>query len=181
MLEAAGLPIEVAAADIDERAVEARAGAASAGQAALVLAGEKAKVASMRWPGRIVVGADQTLALGEQRFSKPRDRNAAHAQLRALAGREHALHAAVAVAQDGRILFSEVDTARLTMREMSDQFIAAYLDAVGIAATSSVGAYQVEGLGIQLFARIDGNHFTILGLPLLALLSFLRRAGLLLG
>jgi septum formation protein len=177
MIEAAAIPADVVAADIDERAVEARAGAVNAREAAVVLAQEKARVAGLKWPGRIVVGADQTLSLGQQRLHKPRDRSAARDQLRTLAGRSHQLHSAVAVAREEGIVFSHVETVRLTMRSVSDRFIDTYLDAVGPEAMSSVGAYQVEKLGVHLFERIEGDHFTILGLPLFALLAFLRREG----
>jgi septum formation protein len=173
MLEAAGIPVDLAAADIDERAVEARAGAAS--EAATVLAREKALVGATQQPDRVVVGADQTLALGPQRLSKPQNRAAAGEQLRTLSGRRHELHSAVAVARAGRVVFSHVETARMTLRPISDRFIDTYLDVVGSDAMSSVGAYQVEKLGIHLFERIEGDHFTILGLPLLPLLAFLRR------
>jgi septum formation protein len=177
MIEAAGIPVEVAAADIDERAVEASAGVSDATQTAIMLAQAKARAVGSQRPGRIVVGADQTLALGQQRFDKPPDRAAAREQLRALAGRSHELHSAVAVVRDQRVVFSHVETARLTMRALSDRLIDTYLDAVGPQALSSVGAYQLEKIGVQLFERIEGDHFTILGLPLLALLAFLRRDG----
>ena len=177
MIEAAGIPLEVAPADIDERAVEARASAGSAGDAAALLAREKARVAAGRVKGRFVVGADQTLALGKTRFTKPVDRDTAREQLRALSGQTHELHSAVALARDGRVVFSHVDTARLTMRSLSERFLDAYLDVAGEAVTKSVGGYQLEGLGSQLFERIEGDYFTILGLPLFALLGFLRREG----
>ncbi|MGA8227891.1 MAG: Maf family protein [Xanthobacteraceae bacterium] len=177
MIEAAGIPVEVAAADIDERAVEASAGVSDATQTAIMLAQAKARAVGSQRPGRIVVGADQTLALGQQRFDKPPDRAAAREQLRALAGRSHELHSAVAVVRDQGVVFSHVETARLTMRALSDRLIDTYLDAVGPQALSSVGAYQLEKIGVQLFERIEGDHFTILGLPLLALLAFLRRDG----
>ena len=111
------------------------------------------------------------------RFSKPADRAAARVQLTALAGQTHALHAAVAVIRDGAILFEHVGIARLTMRPLSDDILDRYLDAAGAAVTASVGGYQLESLGIQLFERIDGDHFTILGLPLLRLLAYLRIEG----
>jgi septum formation protein len=117
--------------------------------------------------------------LGDCLFNKPADRAQALAQLKALVGRAHELHSAVAVAQDGKILFAHVAVARLTMRRMSEADIAVYLDAAGEAVTSSVGAYQLEGLGVHLFERIEGDHFTILGLPLLPLLDFLRSQNLL--
>ncbi|HYW60509.1 MAG TPA: Maf family protein [Xanthobacteraceae bacterium] len=177
MIEAAGIPLEVAPADIDERAVEARAVAGSATDAAVLLAREKARVAGAAFTGRFVVGADQTLALGRARFTKPVDRDVAREQLRSLAGRTHELHSAVAVARDGRVVFSHADTARLTMRTLSERFLEAYLDAAGKSVSASVGGYQLEGLGSQLFEKIEGDYFTILGLPLFALLSFLRREG----
>lgn len=175
MLEAAGIPTELAAADVDERAAEVSAGPLGAIDAAVVLAQQKAQVVAKQLRGRLVVGADQTLALGHERFSKPPHRAAARAQLRALSGRSHDLHSAVAVARDDRVVFGHVETARLTMRVLSDRFIETYLDAVGTEVASSVGGYQLERLGIHLFERIEGDHFTILGLPLLSLLAFLRR------
>ena len=181
LLEAAGIPLEVVPADIDERAVEARAAVGSAAEAATLLAREKARVGGSAVTGHFVVGADQTLALGRARFTKPTDREAAREQLRALAGRTHELHSAVAVARDGRVVFSHVDTARLTMRPLSERFVEAYLDAAGSSVTKSVGGYQLEGLGSHLFERIEGDYFTILGLPLFALLGFLRREGVLAG
>jgi septum formation protein len=144
------------------------------GEIAALLAREKALFVSSRQPGRYVIGADQTLALGDRLFSKPAGRAQAAEQLRALAGRAHELHSAVAVARDGKILFGDVAIARMTMRRLDEAEIAAYLDAAGEAVTSSVGAYQLEGLGVHLFERIEGDHFTILGLPLLPLLAFLR-------
>src|SRR5262245_49510133 len=181
LIEAAGVPLEIAPADIDERAVERRAGAGTPADAASLLAREKSRAGCAGHKGRLVVGADQTLALGRQRFTKPVDRDTAREQLRTLAGRTHELHSAVAVARDGRVLFSQVDTAKLTMRSLSDEFLAAYLDAAGEAVTASVGGYQLEGLGSHLFERIEGDYFTILGLPLFALLHFLRREGCLVG
>jgi septum formation protein len=181
MLEAAGIPIEIAPADIDERGVEWRAAPASASEAALVLAREKARTIAMQLPGRFIVGADQTLALGRARFTKPADRAAAYEQLRSLSARTHELHAAVAVARDGRVIFSHVDVAKLSMRALSDRFLDNYLDVVGDDVRQSVGGYRLEWLGAQLFERIDGDYFTILGLPLLQLLAFLRREGCLAG
>ena len=181
LLEAAGIPLEVAPADIDERAVEKRASAGTAADAASLLAREKSRAGCAGRKGRLVVGADQTLALGRTRFTKPVDRDSAREQLKSLAGRTHELHSAVAVARDGRVLFSKVDTARLTMRELSDAFLDAYLDTAGESVMASVGGYQLEGLGSHLFERIEGDYFTILGLPLFALLGFLRKEGCLAG
>lgn len=177
MLVAAGVPVEVRPADLDERSLESGAGSAGPGTVAAFLAREKALVVARANPGRLVVGADQTLALGARRFAKPVDRAAAGEQLRALAGRTHELHSAVAFVQDTTMLFEHVGVARLTMRPLSDRLIDLYLDAAGDAAAASVGAYQIEGLGVQLFERLDGDYFTILGLPLLAALDFLRQRG----
>jgi septum formation protein len=177
MLEAAGIPIEVSIPDVDERAVEAAAGPRTPIEAAAILAREKAKAVARHMPHRLVVGADQTLALGARRFNKPRDCAAARTQLMALAGKTHHLHSAVALAQDGEVLFEGTDTASLTMRNLSESFLDSYVEAVGGAVLDSVGAYQLEKLGIHLFERVEGDHFTILGLPLLRLLEFLRQQG----
>ena len=179
LLANAGIDFEAIPAHIDERAVQQGSGLSAPADIAALLAGEKALAASARLPGRVVVGADQTLALGEQLFSKPAGRAQAAEQLRALAGRSHDLHSAVAVARNGKILFSDVSAAQMTMRQLTGADIRAYLDHAGEAVTSSVGAYQLEGLGVHLFERIEGDHFTILGLPLLPLLAFLRSERLL--
>ena len=181
LLEAAGIPVEIHPADVDERGIEASAGRDDPGEVAALLARAKAKTVAAGMPGRLVLGADQTLALGSRRVSKPKDRAAAADQLRALRGNIHALHSAVALARDGAIVYEQVDTARLTMRAFSEEFLQSYLDAAGPAVTASVGAYQLEGLGVQLFERVEGDHSTILGLPLLPLLAWLRKAGLLAG
>lgn len=175
VLESAGLPLEIAPADIDERAVE-RAATGGAGAVAAHLAVEKARAVARQKAGRLVLGADQTLVLGERRFSKPTDRASAAEQLTALRGRTHELHSAVALVRDAEVLFAHTQVARMTMRPFSDHFLSAYLDHAGDAVLTSVGGYQVEKSGIQLFERIEGDHFTILGLPLLPLLAFLRRA-----
>lgn len=177
LLEAAGIPVEVRPASLDERAVEASAPTDNPSTVAALLAREKALRVTANVPGRLVVGADQTLALGSRRFDKPTDRAGARAQLQALAGRTHELHAVVAVARDGEVLFEHAAVARLTMRPLSDALLDRYLDAAGAAVTSSVGAYQLEALGVHLFERIEGDHFTILGLPLLPLLAYLRAEG----
>lgn len=175
----AGIGFEAVPAEIDERAVQQGSGFSAAGDIAALLAREKALWVSARKPGRFVVGADQTLALGTRLFSKPADRAQAAEQLRALAGHSHELHSAVAVARDGKILFEGADVAQMIMRRLAEAEIEAYLDEAGEAVTSSVGAYQLEGLGVHLFERVEGNHFTILGLPLLQLLAFLRSQRLL--
>jgi septum formation protein len=179
LLGEAGIAFVAIPADIDERAVQQSAALVAPGDVAAHLAREKALAIALSEPGRYVVGADQTLAVGKTLFSKPAGRIAAAEQLRALAGRVHELYSAVAVARDGKILFEDVSVARMTMRQLSDAQIAAYLDEAGERVTASVGAYQLEGLGVHLFERIDGDHFTILGLPLLPLLAFLRHQGLL--
>jgi len=177
LLQGAGIPIEIVVADIDERGVEAKAALADPGDVAVLLAKEKARAVSMQRPERLVIGADQTLALGQQRFSKPADRNAAREQLKLLRGNTHALHSGVAIMRNGAVVFEHCAVARLAMRAFSDAFLDSYLDAAGDAVTASVGAYQVEGRGVQLFERIDGDHSTILGLPLIPVLEVLRREG----
>jgi septum formation protein len=179
LLVGAGIAFAAVPADIDERAVQEASGLMTPGDIASLLAREKALFVSSRRPGKYVIGADQTLALANRLFSKPAGRAQAAEQLRALSGHTHELHSAVAVARDGKILFSDVAIARMTMRAMDEAGIAAYLDAAGEAVTSSVGAYQLEGLGVHLFERIEGDHFTILGLPLLPLLAFMRSERLL--
>jgi septum formation protein len=179
LLTNAGIAFEAVPADIDERAVQQASGLTAPSDIAALLAREKALSVSSRQVGKYVIGADQTLALGDRLFSKPAGRAPAAEQLRALAGRPHELHSAIAVARDGKILFAEIAVARMTMRALDEAGIDAYLDAAGEAVTSSVGAYQLEGLGVHLFERIEGDHFTILGLPLLPLLAFLRSEQLL--
>ncbi len=177
ILAAAGLRFEIRPAEIDERAVETQAAATDAAAAARLLARTKALTVAAQCPGQLVLGADQTLALGNNRFSKPVDRAATRDQIRALRGRTHELHSALAVAREGAMLFDCVDTARLTMRQMSDRFIENYLTMAGDTALHSVGGYQLERVGVHLFERIEGDYFTILGLPLLPLLAFLRKNG----
>jgi septum formation protein len=175
LLANAGLEFDSVTADIDERGIQAASKLSNPREIALLLAREKAKAVSVNYPGSHVIGADQMLALGDRLFNKPAGRVQALAQLRDLAGHCHALNSAVAVAQDGKIVFEDVSVARMTMRGMTEAELSTYLDAAGDAVTTSVGAYQLEGLGIHLFERIEGDHFTILGLPLLPLLAFLRR------
>jgi septum formation protein len=179
ILEAAGIPVVVDPADLDERSIEAEHTKDGTGpeRVALWLAREKALAVARRRPG-IVLGADQTLALGARRFSKPVSPAAVREQLSSLAGNTHALHSAVVVADSQQIVFETVESARLTMRPLSKDFLDSYLADAGERVTASVGAYQLEGLGVHLFERIEGDHSTILGLPLLPLLAFFRQAGL---
>jgi septum formation protein len=179
LLANAGISFEAVPADIDEREVQQASGLSAAPDIAALLARRKALSVSSHQPGRFVVGADQTLARGAKLFVKPAGRAQAAEQLRALAGGSHELHSAVAVVRDGKILFEAVTIARMTMRRLGEPEIDAYLDAAGGAVTTSVGAYQLEGLGVHLFERVEGDHFTILGLPLLPLLAFLRSERLL--
>jgi septum formation protein len=177
LLEGAGLALETCPADLDERRLEADAASQAPGAIAAHLAREKARAVAKSRAGRLTLGADQTLALGSTRFSKPADLAAARSQLRALSGNTHELHSAIAFVRDDKVLFEFVGVARLTMRIFSDQFLDLYLKNAGNAATSSVGAYHLESFGIQLFERIEGDYFTILGLPLLQALEFLRQQG----
>ena len=173
LLRDAGVPVEVQSADIDERTIEQRSPVRDAGELAALLAREKARTIAARLPGRLVLGADQTLALGERRFSKPGDRAGARAQLEALRGRTHELHSAVALMQETTIVFEHREVARLTMRAFSDSFLESYLDAVGAAVTASVGGYQLERIGIQLFERIEGEHFVNFVLKMIRLMKSL--------
>ncbi len=181
LLAGAGLRFETRPAQIDERAVEAESGISDPPAVARHLARAKALAAAASLPGRLVLGADQTLARGHERFGKPKDRAEAAAQLGELRGRTHALHSALALVRDDAVLFDCVDTARLTMRDFSDDFLATYLELAGKAALTSVGGYQLEGIGVHLFERVDGDYFTILGLPLLPLLDFMRQNGFVAG
>ena len=183
MLEAAGIPFEIDKPTLDERAVEAplRAAGADGAQIAAALAQAKALEVSARRPGRYVLGGDQTLQVDSDLLAKPEGRAGARDHLRLLSGRSHQLHAAAALARDGQILLAMTDTATLSMRVLSEDFIATYLDAAGEAVLGSVGAYQIEGLGVHLFERIEGQHPVIMGLPLQPLIDALRKHHLLRG
>jgi septum formation protein len=178
LLQGAGIPFVAIPADIDERGIQTGSGLNDPGAIAALLARSKALHVAAREKGRMVVGADQTLALKDRLFSKPAGRAQAAEQLRALAGATHELHSAIAIVQNEKVLFEHVAVARMTMRKLSDAAVEKYLDAAGEAVTTSVGAYQLESLGVHLFERIEGDHFTILGLPLLPLLAALRGIGL---
>ena len=177
LLNAAGVPVKADPADLDERGLEAGARSEPAGAVAALLAREKAIAVARKHGGGLTLGADQTLSCGAERLTKPQDRDAARAQLRALCGCTHELHSAIAFVQHGAVLFEHVGVARLTMRNFSERFLELYLGAASESVTASVGAYQLEGLGTQLFERVDGDYFTVLGLPLLEALEFLRRSG----
>jgi septum formation protein len=180
LLAAAGLAAEVVSPDIDERAVEERylAERGSIDGVALCLARSKALAASLLREQAFCLAADQTLIVGERLMHKPRDLAQAARSLAVLAGRTHRLTSAFCVARNGISLFAGSDTADLHMRALDAREIARYLDLAGPAVLCSVGAYQIEGLGVHLFDRIDGDHATILGLPILKLLAWLRCQGL---
>jgi septum formation protein len=183
LLESAGIPLVIETAAIDERMIEAplRARDADGSEIAHHLARSKAEAVSRRKPDDLVLGADQTLELDGSIFSKPVNRTAAAAQLSALSGRTHRLHSALCLMRGKTCIFEHVDTAKLTCRAYDAEFIETYLASAGAAVLTSVGAYQLEALGIHLFERIEGDHATILGLPLLPLLAFLRQEGSLAG
>ncbi|WP_299819319.1 Maf-like protein [uncultured Roseibium sp.] len=179
LLKNAGLAIEVDPADVDERAVEApllEAGFPPEDLAA-ILAEAKANDVSSRRSGDLVIGADQILAFQGERRTKPEDMEAARRQLLAFSGKTHELLSAVVISRNGEAIWRHVSTARLTMRDLTPKFIGRYLAAAGDDVLSSVGAYKLEGIGVQLFDKIDGDYFTILGLPMLPLLDHLRALG----
>ncbi len=179
LLAEAGIPVTVEPAAVDEEEIKAafHAAKASANDCAAALAEAKAARISARHPEALVIGADQMLECNGVWFDKPRDLDHARAHLRALRGKRHSLISATAVLRGGTVLWHGIDRADLVMRGFSDEFLHHYLVAAGDDVLGSVGAYRLEGLGAQLFERIDGDFFTILGLPLLPLLDFLRGHG----
>jgi septum formation protein len=179
LLENAGIDFDAIPASTDERAMEAtlEGSGASPEDVALVLAEAKALDVSAKNPDAIVIGTDQTLSLDDTIFHKPADMEGARRHLLKLSGKTHHLNSAVVLARNGETLWRHVAVARLTMRKLEPDFIGRYLSRVGDKALSSVGAYQVEGEGIQLFEEIEGDYFTIVGLPLLPLLVALREQG----
>ncbi|MCO5081480.1 MAG: Maf-like protein [Rhizobiaceae bacterium] len=179
LLENAGVPFTVIRPDIDERAVEAplQSAGVTPEDVAQILAEAKAQNVSERRPDAIVIGSDQTLSLGDEVFHKPADMEAARRHLLKLSGKTHQLNSAIALARGGETIWRCADVARLTMRELEPAFVGRHLARVGKKALESVGAYQIEGEGIQLFRKIEGSYFTIVGLPLLPLLGELRNLG----
>lgn len=178
LLQGAGVEFTARSPGVDEDAVKAELLGEGHGprKVAEVLAGLKAMAVSEREPG-LVIGADQTLELEGQLVDKAVDLEEARGRLKAMRGQKHHLHSAVVVASGGKPVWETVETATLHVRDFSDEFLEAYLAGVGEQVLFSVGCYQLEGLGVQLFDRIDGDYFTILGLPMLGLLDFLRGEG----
>ncbi|TPN25655.1 Maf-like protein [Mesorhizobium sp. B2-3-3] len=179
MLVNAGIEVEAVPADVDERALEAplQDSGVSPEDVALILAEAKATEVSERRPGALVLGCDQTLSLGDEVFHKPADMEGARRHLLALSGKTHQLNSAAVLVRDGKVLWRHVGIASMAMRKLDPAFIGRHLARVGAKALASIGAYQVEGEGIQLFEKIEGDHFTIVGLPLLPLLAELRTLG----
>ena len=183
VLAAAGLRVEAMAAHVDEAAIKAcaRAEGASAGEAAMLLASLKAERIARRYPDALVIAGDQILVCGEQWFDKPVDIDEARDHLRALRGKTHTLETAVLCQRGERRVWQHLARPRLTMRDFSDAFLEQYLAREGAVLTTTVGGYRVEGPGVQLFERIEGEHGAIMGLPMLPLLEFLRQHGVLVG
>jgi septum formation protein len=178
MLDAAGVAFEAKPASINERALEARMQGARADQVALALAEAKAlAVTESLDDGRLVLGSDSLVLVGEDRFDKPRSREAAAEHLRHFSGRVMQLHSAAAIARDGKILWRHAALATLQVRPLSENFIETYLDAEWPEVGHCVGCFRIEAIGVQLFERIDGDWFTILGMPLLPVLGALREMG----
>ena len=183
LLRGAGLDVHIDPANVDEDAVKdsLRAEGASAAQVAEALSDLKALKVSRRHPGALVIGADQTLDCNGVWFDKPPDIDHLRGHIEALSGKRHSLFAGVSVMRDGERIWGLVEPAHLTMRSLTPDFIARYVEAVGEDGLGSVGGYRLEGLGAQLFSRVEGDYFTILGLPLLPLLGFLRQHGAILS
>jgi septum formation protein len=183
MLKQCGLPVEAIPASIDERAIEnaQTVKPVTPASTAIALARAKALDVSARYTGRMVLGADQTLICDGITYHKPVDMAAAAIQLEGLSGREHRLCSGFALARDGQIVAQGASSAIMRMRRFGAAFIATYLSAAGENILGSVGGYQIEGLGSQLFEAIEGDHFTILGLPVLPVLAALREHGALAG
>lgn len=179
MLEGAGVPFSVQVADVDEAAVKAAHGPADAAGLAEELARVKALAVSRRDPEAWVLGADQTLAFDGGLVSKAGSTAEARARLLSMRGRTHHLHSGAALARNGQVVWSGVDTAAMRVRDFSEAFLDVYLAAEGDALLACVGSYRLEGLGSQLFEAVEGDYFTVLGMPLWPVLTELRRAGVL--
>ncbi|HYC68511.1 Maf family protein [Brevundimonas sp.] len=179
MLDGAGVPFSVQVADVDEDAVKATHDPADAAGLAVELARVKALAVSRHDPEAWVLGADQTLAFAGGLVSKASSLEAARTRLAAMRGRSHQLHSGAALARNGQVVWSGVDSVTMRMRDYSDAFLDAYLAAEGEAVLASVGSYRLEGLGAQLFEAVEGDYFTVLGMPLWPVLAELRRAGVL--
>jgi len=181
VLANAGLHFEIEAAGVNETAIKQRliAAGTGAGEIAAALAAEKACSISDRRPEDLVIGADQILACGPDLFDKPEGMAGARNHLQRLRGQTHQLHSAVCLARGGEVIWQHLEVPRLTMRDFSDAELEAYLAHSGDEILNSVGAYRLEDIGVQLFADISGDYFSILGLPLLPLLAVLREHGVL--
>ncbi|HWK35987.1 nucleoside triphosphate pyrophosphatase [Sphingomonas sp.] len=180
MLDAAGVAFDVSPPNVDEAAAKAGLIGAGGRDTADALAELKARKVSLRDPAALVLGSDSVVELADGTLlDKPGDRAEAEDHLRRMSGHRHKLHSAAVIAEGGRPVWREVDTATLFVRPLSDAFIAAYLDAEWPAIAGCVGCFRIEGPGVQLFARVDGSHFTILGMPLLPVLDYLRVRGVL--
>ena len=175
MLEQAGVAFEARPADIDERALEAAMAGAAAGDIALALA--EAKAAAVEMPGRLVLGSDSLVEVDGRRFDKPESREAAAEHLRFFSGRTMQLHSAAALVRDGETVWQHRALARLRVRNLSEAFIESYLDAEWPAVGWCVGVFRIEAMGVQLFDAIEGDYFTVLGMPLLPVLGALREQG----
>jgi septum formation protein len=175
MLTAAGVAFEARPASVDERAIEADLLGARPDQVALALA--EAKALAIAEAERPVLGSDSLVVVGDRRFDKPASREEAAEHLRAFSGRMMLLHSAAAIARKGAIVWRHAALASLQVRELSEEFIAAYLDAEWPEVSGCVGVFRIEALGVQLFDRIEGDHFTVLGMPLLPVLGALREMG----
>ncbi len=174
MLEQAGVPFEALPAELDERALEAGLAGSAPAEVALALARAKARAVSVKVPGRIVLGSDSLVEVDGRRFDKPTSRENAAEHLRFFSGKTMRLHSAAALVRDDTVLWSHAALARLKVRDLSDRFIIAYLGHEWPAVAGCVGVFRIEARGVQLFEGIEGDHFTVLGMPLLAVLAALR-------
>ena len=177
MLEAAGVPFEAVPAVIDERALEEELNGAAPAEVAFALARAKALAVSAARPGRLVLGSDSLVSVAGRRFDKPASREDAAEHLRFFSGKAMALHSAAALARDGAVIWDHAAQARLMVRALSERFITSYLGHEWPAVSACVGVFRIEARGVQLFESIDGDHFTVLGMPLLPVLGALRDLG----